>query len=406
MSEVAEAPASNGSEAPLTQDYVKETIRSAVPDFVTPEKATVGSDGPEPVIDEPKKKEKGAPPAESDNEIPLDDEPEQAAEQAAEEEEEAAPVAKGETDKAKANAQWKMYREAYKEAPKLKSEVQNLRRQVSQLSDQSEVNTLREHVQALATERQRLVQLVEQGNIEHSEVWQNEVMNPLNEMWDDIQQISQNNSLDPQRVASLIQNGDQQALHDYMEEHTTRPGDQNYLYGMIREVKKVEKKKQYLKAHASELTKANQQQMLAQRDNWMRGLTQARQEAVNTIVPKIQENILNVMPKSLRRDLRKDIGHIMDFEKWEPDIQMYAGLAAVTLPDLLESYNMLRGQLRDAKGELIKMRGGAPKIATGGRTPAAPVEPVEETRDLSKVNLSDFAEESTRRIRQGMGYRR
>jgi hypothetical protein len=85
---------------------------------------------------------------------------------------------------------------------------------------------------------------------------------------------------------------------------------------------------------------------------------------------------------------------------------MYAGLAAVTLPDLLESYNMLRGQLRDAKGELIKMRGGAPKIATGGRTPAVPIEPKEETRDLSKINLSDFAEESTRRIRQGMGYRR
>jgi hypothetical protein len=403
MSEVAEAPSENGAEAPLTPDYIKSTIRSAVPDFVSPDKGThVGADEPEPVID-PKKKTPAKPSEAADNEIPLDDEPEQVV---GEEEEEAAPAAKGETDKAKADAMWKTYREAYREAPKLKSELSNLRKQVSQLSDQSEVNTLREHVQALATERARLVSLVEQGNIEQSEVWQNEVMNPLNEMWEDIQQISKGNSLDPNRVASLIQNGDDEALRSYMEEHSTRPGDQNYLYQMIREVKKVEKKKAYLKSHASELTKANQQQMLAQRDNWMRGLTQARQEAVNTIAPKIQEKILNVMPKNLRRDLRKDLKHIMDFERWEPDIQMYAGLAAVTLPDLLESYNLLRGQLRDAKGELVKMRGGAPKIATGGRTPTAPIEPKEETRDLSKINLTDFAEESTRRIRQGMGYRR
>jgi hypothetical protein len=404
MSEVAEAPPSeNGTEQPLTQEYVQKTIRSAVPDFVSPDKRTVGGDdAPEPVIDKPEKKS-AKPPEEADNEIPLDDEPEQAA---GEEEEEAPPEARGETDKAKSDAKWKMYREAYKESGKLKSELSTLRKQVAQLSDQSEVNTLREHVQALANERQRLVALVEQGNIEQSDMWQNEVMNPLNEMWEDIQTIAKRNSMDPQRVAALVQNGDDTALKDYMEEHSTRPGDQNYLYGMIREVTKVEKKKQYLKANAHELSQRSQQEMLLQRDNWMKGLTQARQQAVATIVPKVQEKILNVMPKNLRRDLQKDLKHIMDFENWEPDVQMYAGIAAVTLPDLLDSYNLLRGQLRDAKGELIKLRGGAPKITTGGRAPATVPVTEREPKDLAKISLTDFAEESTRRIRQGMGYRK
>jgi hypothetical protein len=125
MSEVAEAPAQaeNGSEAPLTAEYVKDTIRSAVPDFVTPDKQRIGADGPEPAVDEPKKTAKKPP--EADNEIPLDDEPEQVT--AGEEEEEAPPEAKGETDKAKSDAKWKMYREAYKERNKLKSELQTLR---------------------------------------------------------------------------------------------------------------------------------------------------------------------------------------------------------------------------------------------------------------------------------------
>jgi|SRR5580765_1161826 len=406
MSEVAEAPVENGSEPPMTQDYVRQTIRSAVPDFVSPQ---TGSDEPEPVVDEPKKiskpeKKTEKPPQEDDNEIPLDDEPEKAVE---EEDEDQPPEVKHESDKAKSDAKWKMYREAYKESTKLKSENHDLKRQLAQLSDQSEVNTLRSHVQALANERQRLVALVEQGNIEQSDIWQEQVMNPLNEMWEDIQSIAQRNSMDAKRVATLVQNGDDEALKNYMEEHSARPGDQNYLYGMIREVAKVEKKKAYLKANAHELSQRSQQELMARRDQFYNGITQARQQAVGTIVPKVQEKILNVLPKNLRRDLQKDLPHILDMEKWEPDIQMYAGIAGVVLPDLLDSYNLLRTQLRDAKGELVKLRGGSPKITTGGRTPAAvPVPEKEEQKDLAKISLTDFAEESTRRIRQGMGYRK
>ena len=115
-----------------------------------------------------------------------------------EEDEEAAPEVKGETDKAKSDAKWKQYREAARENPKLKSELQTLKQQLAKLSDQSEVNTLRQHVQALAQERERLVRLVEQGTIEQSDIWNEQVMTPLNNMWEDVQTIAQRNGMDPQ----------------------------------------------------------------------------------------------------------------------------------------------------------------------------------------------------------------
>ncbi len=418
MSEVAEAPVTEQPVEHMSQEYVKDTIRSAIPEsdlkYLKPEQK-------ESTTKEPKKKGAFADRAEKkpaevgDNDIPLDDdEPEKVIDEETEpppeDEDESIPEAKAETDKAKAATKWKMYREAYKENSKLKSELQTLKQQNAQLGDQSEVKTLREHVQALASERQRLIQLVEQGNIEQSDIWNREIMEPLNEMWGDIQTIAKRNSLDARRLATLVQNGDDEALKNYMDgENSTRPGDQNYLYGMQREVAKIEKKKEYLKANAHQLSQQSQQQMLAQRNQHFESIGQARRNAVGQIVPKMYEKIISVMPKSLRRDLQKDLPHILDFEKWEPDIQMYAGCSAVVLPDLLDSYNMLRTQLREAKTELVRLRGGSPKISTGGRTPTVPALPAGDKpkqEDLAKVNLSDFAEESTKRIRQALGYRR
>ena len=133
-----------------------------------------------------------------------------------------------------------------------------------------------------------------------------------------------------------------------------------------------------------------------------------RTSAVEKIIPKVTEKILNILPRDKRRDLKNDAKYILDFDNWEPDIQMFAGVSAVVLPDLLDSYNMLRAQLKEAKTELVRLRGGAPRITTGSRAPRAPIAEEEEPAPatLAKTDLSDFAEESTRRIRQAMGYRK
>jgi len=279
---------------------------------------------------------------------------------------------------------------------------------VAQLGDQSEVKVLREHVQALATERERLVRLVEQGNIEQSETWNQQVMGPLNQMWEDIQTISKRNGMDAVKVATLLQNSDDVALNDYMEEHNARPGDRNYLFGMIRDLDRVERHKQYLRANAHELSQRSQQEMLASRDQYFQNLSTQRTHAIEAIVPKIEQKILRILPQDKRRNLQEDVKHILDFEKWEPDIQMYAGVSAVVLPDLLDSYNMLRAQLKEAKAELVQLRGGGPKITTGGKTPRVPISAADEEltpEKLAKTSLTDFAEDSTKRIRQAMGYR-
>lgn len=400
MSEAGEAPATEAPEQ-LTQDYVDKTISSAIPES---DRKYLGEEQPEKTTPEKKEKKK---PEIGDSEIPLDDEPEKVVDEGEEEDEEAAPEVKGETDRAKSDAKWKQYREAARENPKLKSELQTLKQQVAQLSDQGEVNNLRQHVQALAQERERLVRLVEQGSIEQSDIWNQQVMEPLNNMWEDVQTIAKRNGMDPQALANLLQNKDDEALNSYMDEHSTRPGDRHYLFGMIRDIDRIEKHKAYLRGNAHELTQQSKQEMEARRNHYFQSMGAARQQAASSIVPKVEQKILAVLPKDLRRNLQDDLKYILDFDHWEPDVQMFAGVSAVVLPDLLDSYNRLRGQLREAKAELIKFRGGAPKLANGSRAPVAPREE-EETPPptLAKTNLSDFAEESTKRIRQVLGYRK
>ena len=405
MSDAVEAPAES-EQNDLTQEYVERTISSAIPDS---DRKYLGDDEPEKVIPEKTQKKSAKKPEIGDSEIPLDDdEPEKAVEGEEEEEDEQAPVARTESDKAKSDAKWKQYREAYRENPQLKSENATLKQQLAKASDQSEVNTLRQHVQALAQERERLVALVEQGAIEQSDTWNQQIMAPLNAMWEDVQTIAQRNGMDANQLAHILQNKDDEALSNYMDEHNARPGDRHYLFGMIRDIDRIEKHKAYLRHNAHELSQRSQQEMTARRNYYFQNLGSARSRAVEAIVPKVTEKILAVLPKDKRRNLQNDVKYILDFDKWEPDIQMFAGVSAVVLPDLLDSYNLLRGQLREAKMELIKFRGGSPKIATGGRTPTAPRESEEETTPgaLAKTSLTDFAEESTKRIRQALGYRK
>ena len=412
MNELADTP-SNGAE-PLTQEYVERTISSAIPES---DRKYLGEEAPEKVVPEktPKKTpETPQKPEIGDSEIPLDDdEPEKVVEEeggeSEEEEEQQRIPEKRETDDAKSDAKWKQYREAYRENPKLKSENQTLKAQLAKAGDDTEVKALREHVQALANERQRLVALVEQGNIEHSDMWNDQVMVPLNQMWDDVQTISKRNGMDANELARLLQNGDDEVLQNYMEEHSTRPGDRHYLFGMIRDIDRIEKHKKYLRDNASQLSQKSRQEFMERRDNAIKGLTSLRSNAIEAIVPKIEQKILSVLPKDKRRNLQNDVKHILDFEKWEPDIQMFAGVSAVVLPDLLDSYNLLRSQLREAKMELVKFRGGGPRIATGGKTPRLPAPSEEDTPDpakLAKTSLTDFADESTKRIRQVLGYRK
>ena len=406
MNEVAESPVESPAE--LTQDYVERTISSAIPES---DRKYLGEEQPEKVIpDKTQKTQKKAEkkPEIGDSEIPLDDEePERAVDEDEDEsEDEAPPEERTESDKAKAATKWKQYREAYRENPKLKSENQSLKRQVAQLSDQSEVRTLREHVQALAGERERLVRLVEQGNIEQSDMWNEQITAPLDSMWEDVQTIAKRNGMDANHLARLLQNGDDEVLQNYMDEHSARPGDRHYLFGMIRDIDRIEKHKQYLRANSHELSQRSRQEMMAQRDNYVKGVSSQRSSAIEAIVPKIEQKILSVLPKDKRRNLQSDVKYILDFEKWEPDIQMFAGVSAVVLPDLLDSYNLLRSQLKEAKAELVRFRGGTPRITTGGKAPRVVEEEAPAPAALAKTSLTDFAEESTKRIRQAMGYRK
>ena len=243
---------------------------------------------------------------------------------------------------------------------------------------------------------------------EQSDTWQQQVMAPLNAMWEDVQTIAQRNGMDPNQLAHLLQNKDDEALANYMDEHSTRPGDRHYLFGMIRDIDRIEKTKQYLRHNAHEMSQQSQQEMAARRNYYFQSIGAARSKAVEAIVPKITEKILAVLPKDKRRNLQNDVKYILDFDKWEPDIQMFAGVSAVVLPDLL-------GQLQPSSRAIARSQAGVDQVPWGwsqdhdrGKDACGPG--ARGRRPLRgrwpRPSLTDFAEESTKRIRQALGYRK
>ena len=408
--EVAENPLNEqagGSEEGFPDaDYIRDTISQAGDRIA---RSNSFEDVEEPAAAEKKKTTKQ--PGRSQSKPRVDpgtgepDEPEPE-EDEGEDEGEGEGEGERETEEAKTNARWNAYRTAYREVPKLKAELAELRQKVKAAGDTTEITTLREQVQALSTEREELMRAVEVGSVENGYQWRQQIVGPLDRMWTHTQTIAKRNNLDAGKIVQFLVNQDDVGLEEYMTE--ARPGDRVSTMNMLGALQEIEERKTYLRQNAHQLSQHEQQQLAAQRDEYFKGLSQQRESAVERILPKIQDRVLALLPQDKRMDLQEVRKSIVDYDNWAEDVKMYGGFAAVVLPDVLDSFKATRAELKAAKAELVKLRGGAPKITTGARTTTrseAAEAAEEEEADLSRP-IREITAGMTNRVRQAMGMRR
>jgi hypothetical protein len=286
------------------------------------------------------------------------------------------------------------------------AEITDLKQKVAQLGDTSEVNHLREQLQHLSQEREQLLQAVEVGNVEAGYQWKQHIVEPLNRMWSHVQTIAKRNSLDPGKIVQYMVNGDDVGLDEYMSE--ARPGDRAAGFRMINDLQEIDERKEQLRANAHQLSASEHQQMMAQREAYQKHISGQRESAVERIMPKIEERVLSLLPQDKRIDLKGASKNILDYDNWGEDVRMYSGFAAVVLPEIIDGYKALRGELKAAKNELVKLRGGTPKIAAGSASGSRRALPVnddeEESPDLNKP-IREITSDMTNRLRKSMGFR-
>lgn len=414
LAELGEAPGSVSiPEEPaqdLSDDYVERTISQAV-SKIPASKYLESEDKPEKKTAVKKSAPKAAPTASDPYEEDADkEEPKEG-----EEDQEPEPEQEGEEDQedakeARTNAKWKEYRGAYRRESKYKATIADLERKLAAASDQTPITTLREQLQRLAQERDELTHAVEVGNVEESRQWKNEVVAPLNYMWEDVQEIAKRNNVDPNKLADLIVHGDDRGIEDFLSD--AGPGERNRAFGMINDVRRIERVKQQLRKNARDLGESDRAQQMAQRDAYFSQIKQVRQSAVERIRPKIEERVLALIPKDKRVDLKTVADSITDYDSWKEDTKMYGGFAAIVLPDLIDSFKELRSRYREARDELIKLRGGTPRLTTGSPTGKKRTsssgeigdDGVDEDSELKKP-IREFAMGATRRLQAAMGMR-
>ena len=248
--------------------------------------------------------------------------------------------------------------------------------------------------------------MVDVGNVEQSPRWKEYVTSPLNQMWEDTQAIAKRSGLDANKMVGFMIARDDRALNEYLSE--AGPMDRHHAFSMLRDLDNIERTKGYLRKNADEMYRNDQAQYTAYQQNQQHQQHQIREQAVQTIQPKIMEKAVRFIPKDKRPDMEAAVPHIRDFDNWKPNVKIYAGYAALVLPEVLDGYKAARMELKAAKEELLRMRGGTPKATGGqsrsGRSNMQVMTDEEEEAELKRP-IRDYAMDAAKRIQALTGIR-
>jgi hypothetical protein len=397
-------------EAPATSDYIRDALSQATSQI--PESKYLNDDGG-PDGEPEKKDSKKATPTKQPLRGKSDAKPDAKAEEddfsdieePPEETDEDKEENQADSKEAKTQAAWTTYKQAYRELPKIKAELTELKAQLAKAGDTREVEGLRQAVQHFQQERDQLMRAVEVGNIEQSPHWQHYVTEPLNRMWGDVQEIAKRNNLEPNKLVNFLVNRDDVGLNEYMAE--ARPGDKYHAFGMIRDLGQIEHTKTEMRKNAHQLQQNDQAQYSAYREQQMKQIGEERSRAIEKIMPKIEDKVMRYFPKDKRIDLASATKHIMDHDSWSNDVKMYSGFAALVLPELLDTHRATRIALKAAKEELVKLRGGGPKINSGHASSPrrAQVESDADDEAEFKKPIREYTFDAARRMAAAAGFR-
>lgn len=289
----------------------------------------------------------------------------------------------------KALVKWK------KDASSYKKELTELKKQLQERGESGEELT-RTKAELTSLQRQ-----IEEANkelfihrVEATPEWKKGVTEPLNAVFDQVEALSKTNSLDANKLFEAIHkysNGDKSSLKEMME--GMDEFDRSDIHALAKNIINIERRQAELKSNSKEAYETSVRSQKELSDKQQQELVQQYEKAVTSVGSKFKEKFSSLLPESSAIDFAKVGMDSRQIDTWSPEMKVYAGHAAVVIPELVKLTESLQKQIKDQTAELARIRGGSAKANTTGTAPSSPAEAKakETPEQLASMSFEDLA---------------
>lgn len=215
------------------------------------------------------------------------------------------------------------------------------------------------------------------------------VSTPKEDIKDQSDFVANRNKIDPNVLYSALEkdaHGDTTALEEILGELSER--EKSRIYSLSDNLIEVNKREKDIRANSKSAYEAAVKHENERVEAQIQKITQEREGAIKTILPKLEEEIIKNMPEENRPDLAQLKKEVLTMDAWPEKLKVYGGVAAAVLPYLVDSNKALQAELKELKATNSKLRGVSPK-SDGGKAPAAPAE-AEKPTSYKGVKQDDF----------------
>lgn len=310
--------------------------------------------------------------------------------------------ATGDTEEDKRSQEkWNLYKQGYKEAQKLKGEIQGLQQKMQEFEGtRTQYEQLQKELSDLKQERESIEGELYKGRVESSRKFQNQVTEPFNTLFKASEIVAKDNDIDHSALFGAIVRGDRKAVKEIVS--GIEDYDRFQVYTMFDDMRRVVQARDNLFADSKATYEADLRSQQEQEKKQATDIQQKRQQHINEIVPALTERVISLLPESRRQDLESMKGEVATFDQWPEEVKMYGGYASILLPEVIESFQETQVALREAQEEIAKLRGSSPKIGNG-QPAMLSAAPAKDTADYRKMSTDTLAAQGVARLRQSLG---
>jgi hypothetical protein len=349
------------------------------------------------------KVEKEETPVEKDSEKEpvVESEPEKEKEEVAPEPE-VAPAATTDIDpEEKRQNTWNKLKKEAKEAERLRAEREEwIKEKASVESQRSEYEAIKQQLEEVKRERESIDGELYKSRIQSSSVYKDKVIKPYMQIEAAAEHFAKENELDSKEFLSLLVRGDKKAFKESIA--GIDDFERFNANTMFQDMRRIEYNRDQLFEDSRATVEREARQAKEQSELSQRQVSEKRAATMQEIIPKFTESVFGLLPEDKRMDLNKVSSEITGFDSWDDNLKMYAGSAAIALPNILESYKAVSSQLKEAKAEISKLRKGAPKVGSG-TAPSASKESAQDNKPTAGMSYDEFAKQAAERIRASAG---
>lgn len=299
----------------------------------------------------------------------------------------------------KAQARWS---ELKKELKAIKAEAETLRAEKQAASDAKEqLERFKAEAESLKKETEAMNSELALTRVEGTREFRQKVTEPLNQTFTQVETLAAQYKIDPNKLVDALYkdvSGDATALDELITDVPER--HRNKIYALSENLLQIENRRADLKQNAQTALKTSIEREKAEREQFVAQQQENRNKEVASLSTKFQEKLGTILPAEVKIDYSAVGRDAMQIETWDDQTKMYSGFAAVVLPEVLKGFENIQAELKKAKAENAKLRGGSPKSGSG-HSPSSPTE-AQPKVDFSKMTMDDFAKQSAARIAGGI----